>query len=140
MQMRGSLAALLLLVATAAPGAPACLSWGPEPVTLSGRLVCETFPGPPNYENIAQGDQAETYWILHLETSVCVGGVDDLGQDHSEAGIQRMQLVVTAEAYEKYRELVGRSVEVKGKLMTGFSGHHHTKVLLIVAELRGSEH
>jgi len=137
--MKATLSALLLAIASAAPGVAACLSWGPDAVVLSGKLMSETFPGPPNYESIAKGDKPETYWILHLEEPVCVDGVDDLGQGHREPSVEQIQLVLTPEAYEKYRALVGSEVTATGTLMAPISGHHHTKVLLETAELGKSE-
>lgn len=137
--MRPTLATLLLIFGLEAPGVADCLRWGPASVSLSGKLVSETFPGPPNYESVAKGDQPETYWILLLEKPVCVDGVDDLGQGHLEARVERIQLVLTPELQKKHRASVGSLVEVMGMFMAAVSGHHHTKVLLEVTDLRESE-
>ncbi|GMU67631.1 MAG: hypothetical protein AMXMBFR36_39050 [Acidobacteriota bacterium] len=137
--MRPTLAALLLSLGLAASGVADCLSWGPGAASLSGKLVSETFPGPPNYESIAKGDQPETHWILLLEKPVCVDGVDDLGQGHLEAGVERIQLVLTPELHKKHRASLGGIVEVTGMFMAAVSGHHHTRVLLEATELRESE-
>jgi hypothetical protein len=137
--MRPTLAALLLVLGLEAPGVAECHGWSPASVSLSGKLVSETFPGPPNYESVAQGDQPETYWILLLEKPVCVDGVDDLGQGHLEARVERIQLVLTPELQKKHHASVGSLVEVTGMFMAAVSGHHQTKVLLEVTELRKAE-
>lgn len=108
-------------------------------MSLSGKLVSETFPGPPNYESVAKGNPPEIYWILLLEKPVCVDGVDDLGQGQVEARVERIQLVLTPELQKEYRASVGSFVDVTGMFMAAASGHHHTKVLLEVTELRESE-
>jgi hypothetical protein len=35
-------------------------------VSLRGKLIRHTFPGPPNYENIKEGDCPETRWVLEI--------------------------------------------------------------------------
>ncbi len=37
-----------------------CLKYEPNVVTLSGTLIRETHSGPPDYENVANGDKPET--------------------------------------------------------------------------------
>jgi hypothetical protein len=49
-----------------------CVNYEPDLVSLNGKIIRKTFPGPPNYENIKTGDQPETYWILILTTPLCV--------------------------------------------------------------------
>ena len=41
-----------------APGE--CLLYEPQIVSLAGTLRRKTFPGRPNYESVARGDEAET--------------------------------------------------------------------------------
>jgi len=45
---------------TAPPAAAVCLAYAPFRVSLSGTLERRTYPGHPNYESIALGDEAET--------------------------------------------------------------------------------
>ena len=60
---------LILLSPTAALAE--CLKDG-EKVAFTGKISRETFPGPPNYESIDDGDTPETYWILTINTPRCV--------------------------------------------------------------------
>jgi hypothetical protein len=49
-----------------------CVSYEPSHVTLQGTLVRKTFPGPPNYESVKNGDKPQTSWILELQENICV--------------------------------------------------------------------
>ena len=117
-----------------------CLSYEPGAVKLSGILVRKTFPGPPNYEDIHRGDRPETYWLLNLPQPVCVDEDKrdpDLNPAHD--GIRIVQLVLTGEAYKKYKNLVGKRVVATGTLFCEHTGHHHTPVLLTVNALARAE-
>lgn len=119
--------------ATAAAQRP-CLSYEPAAVKLAGVVGRVTFPGPPNYTSVRRGDRPEVVWVITLARPVCVEG-DEVNDP--EAGVARVQLVFTegAAAYRKYRGLVGRRVEVTGKLFHGHTGHHRTDVLIVVEEI-----
>jgi hypothetical protein len=39
-------------------------------VSLSGRLVQQTYPGPPDFESVTKGDAPLVIWILQLEIGV----------------------------------------------------------------------
>jgi hypothetical protein len=124
-------ALLLLLLPTLNAAAQDCLSYEPAAVRLTGTIVRKTFPGPPNYESVAKGDQPETYLILHLSGPVCTtaGGDND-----AEVGVTDMQLILTGKQYARYGKLVGRRapVTLTGKLSHAITGHHHTPVLMEV--------
>src|SRR5215813_15064234 len=49
-----------------------CLSYEPTVVKLRGTIISRTFPGPPNYESIREGDTPEAYWLLVLPRPACV--------------------------------------------------------------------
>ena len=113
-----------------------CLSYEPAVVHIHGTLIRETFPGPPNYENIRKGDAAETSWFLKLESSICVN--EDKSEPElnpSQKNIRRVQLVLEAEAYDKYKALLGQRVVATGTLFGSHTGHHRTPVLLTVNSL-----
>ena len=111
-----------------------CLAYEPAVVRLDGRMQRRTFPGPPNYSSIQEGDRPEVQWILYLSSPVCVSATpgDDLN-GVNESGITAMQLVIMITGDEKrYAPLIGKEVQVKGTLFHSFSGHHRTPVLLKV--------
>jgi hypothetical protein len=109
-------------------------------VKLTGTLIRQTFPGPPNYESVRKGDRAETVWLLVLASPVCVD-VDkgDPELNPAKSGVSRIQLEVGAGVYKKYKGLVGTRVVATGTLFAEISGHHHTPVLLTVSTLAKAE-
>ena len=111
-----------------------CLKYEPEVVQLQGKVKRVVFPGPPNYESVKDGDQPEAHYVLFLPKGVCVQGdpKDEINSE-SEKEITSMQLMITS--YNKYRPLLGKNVNVKGKLMHSHTGHHHTNVLLQVESM-----
>jgi hypothetical protein len=117
------LIALLLLSATAQPAALAaqCLRYGD--VRLAGRLVQQTYPGPPDFESVTNGDEPLVIWILQLDYGVCI-----VSRDLSYPGAyneREIQLVLgndpyaRTERYEPYRYLLGQRIAVTGRLLPG---------------------
>lgn len=129
----------VLALSAVAPTLAECLQWSSENVALVGKLEAQTFPGAPNYESVEAGDEPEIHWLLCLEQPICVDGVDDLGFDHPEISVSEVQLLLKPKDYERYRSLLNGEVEVKGKLLSRESGHHHTNVLLEISELRAQD-
>ena len=114
-----------------------CLSYEPTVVSLKGKLVRKTFPGPPEYESIRKGDRKETYWFIELERPVCVN--EDPEQPDINAAyddIPEIQLAVDPAQYLRYKALVGREVLASGTLLGEFNGHHHTAVFLMLKDIQ----
>ena len=103
----------------------------------SGRIL--GVEGATTEVNLAEGDffrdTPETYWVLTLKQDACVQGDpgDDLNTEDEE-NVQAFQLIL--DNYDKYRKLVGKGAIVKGTLLQGFTGHHHTPVLLYVDSIK----
>ena len=68
------LTAVLLLSTVSGSGSLAaeCLRYGA--VTLTGRLVQQTYPGPPDYESVTRADEPLIIWVLQLDRGICVDG------------------------------------------------------------------
>jgi hypothetical protein len=128
--MRAALVLVVLLAASAAACAD-CLGYT-GPVELAGVLARRVFPGPPNYESVARGDRPETAWLLRLDQPACVAAdaSDATGFNVAVANVREIQLAVTPEQYQRYRDRVGRRVALSGTLFGAETGHHHTPVLL----------
>ena len=108
-----------------------------QPMSMRGWLVRRTFAEQPNYESIAGGDRAATYYFLSLRRPVCVdAGLDELGPQAAEEGIPEVQLVFSAgaAAFEVLRPYLGKTVECRGRLQHAVTGHHHSLVLLAGAD------
>jgi Domain of unknown function (DUF4431) len=114
-----------------------CLAYEPQSVTLEGRIFRKDFPGPPNFESSARGDERMRYWILRLDSPVCVDRSTNevnVAEDH----VREIQLAFEDDAfYKKYRRVVarGQRFRVAGSLFHQFSGHHVRKILIIVKSL-----
>ena len=130
--------ALFLFAALSAFGSPG-LRYEPEEVSLQGVIRRQTFPGPPNYENIAKGDKPETYWILELSGPVNVAETKGSDLDVAESDVRSVQLVfeiLSEKSYKDYPDFVGKHVTVTGQLFHSISGHHKTKVLIKVRSIK----
>ncbi len=123
----------LILLTSSEPSSPAqkCVAYEPDTVSLTGTIKRHTFPGPPNFESVAKGDQPKQVWVLRLTRPICVSASGDQGE---EKNVSDLQLVFTdaEKEYPRYRPFVGRRVTVNGTLFHAQTGHHHTTVLLTV--------
>jgi hypothetical protein len=114
------------MIGLAAPASAACLSYA-DRVELTGNFETKIFPGPPNFESVADGDAPERVMLLHLAAPVCVtAGTGD--SDAAVAAIAEIQLVPNDALSRSFRN--GKRVTLSGKLMGPETGHHHTAVLL----------
>ena len=97
------------------------------------------FAGPPNYESIKHGDLKETAIILTLIARTCTTGSDPDRVDVPEIGIREMQLVIKKAAdWKTVRRRMGKRVKVTGTLFHAITGHHLTRVLIDVADVRAA--
>lgn len=126
-----SVALCSMLVCTA--HAADCLKYEPAVVSLSGELHRATFPGRPNFESVASGDEPETGFYLTLKQPLCTQG-DAAGEQEAQEGVREVQLVLTQKQYAQWRPKLGQQVTMRGSLFAAFSGHHHAPVLLRVAQ------
>ncbi len=131
----GAKVAPLLLAAFCLPAwAGSCLNYG-EVIALKGVLSRHTFPEQPNYESIANGDAAATYFFVSPSAPVCVAAGAGQSDEPAEPSVKRIQLVFApgTNGYAPLRPYLGRQVDCAGSLMHAISGHHHSPVLLLGA-------
>ena len=136
--MRLAIPAFALLIGlSASASAQQCLGYGPT-VSLSGTMRSKVFPGPPNYESIKRGDRRETAIILSLATPTCTTAGNPANTvDVAETDIREVQLVITKQSdWKLVKRLLGKPVVLTGTLFHSHTGHHRTKVLLTVAEVK----
>jgi len=126
----GALVVMGLMVARTA--AEPCIQYEPTEVQLEGRVVRETFPGPPNHESVEAGDTPEVVWILTLDRPVCVDASRTDEENPKEADVTRVQLVLEPWQYDKYKAFVGHQAWVQGTLFHATTGHHHEAILMSV--------
>lgn len=121
MMARMAAAGLSLLLAGTAQ-AESCLPLNGA-ATLIGTLSRRVFPGPPNYRSVQQGDRAESYWFIDLDTTVCVG---------SQSGLSSFQLVVLPMQQQQGAAYLGNTARVTGVLLRAGNPHQHTPVVVQV--------
>jgi hypothetical protein len=122
----GILSAIPRLASAVAP----CLEY--EFVNLSGTLVRQTHPGPPDYEDVAKGDEPQVIWILLLDRRICV--VDSDPRYPREYNEREVQLVLEPDQYAQYRNLLGKKVRATGKLLHG-GARYHKRLVLTASEI-----
>jgi hypothetical protein len=134
------LGVLVTCVGTTVAPASECIEDG-QSVTFEGRVSRETFPGPPNYESIDDGDQPETVWILTLDSAQCVVGksMEDGSPIEIAKSTTRFQLAFEDQSvYGAQKRLVEQRAIVNGQIFAGQSGHHHTKALVAVKRIKAA--
>ena len=98
-----------------------CFSEG-DKIIADGTLVLETFPGPPNYESIKNGDKAEKVWVVDLDGPVrCAKGAPEWGSRN------KMQVIVNSTKPDIFQN---KHVSVYGSLVYAETGHHRTPLLV----------
>ena len=117
-----------------------CLRYS-EHVALRGVLSRHTFAEQPNYESIAQGDAKASYFFVTPAQPYCVAQGKNRGEfEPAEPKIVRVQLFLGARDYDRLRPYLGAKVVCLGTLEHGFTGHHHSPVLLGGAKCRPANH
>lgn len=136
--------ALMVLLSAVVPlfAGNAVVTYEPAVVELTGKLDLQTFPGPPNYESIRNGDEIERHFYLRLDAPVDVlpkGEHPTIDNPEPERNVRIMQLVVGYNENELFKRLrkigEGGRVRVLGTLFHRFTGHHHSRILLTVQKL-----
>lgn len=106
-------------------------------VHVSGRLAHKAFAGPPNYVDSRHGDARESVPMLSLSVPLCVHRE---GASPGERGARpaRLKAVQVLDVHEQLAGDAGqrcaRRCTLTGRLVEAESGHHHTPVMLELAD------
>ena len=133
-----ALATMILAAGRLSVAANRAYHYEPENVVLSGKIERQTFPGPPNYEDIKTGDQIETGWYLRLDEMIDVNTSkqDTDPNAESEKDIKVLQLAFNPDGPARKTEAeTGKRICLRGHLFHSLTGHHHSRVLLWVDEV-----
>ncbi len=112
-----------------------CLSYGANAV-LSGRVETRDYPGPPNYRDVAAGDQKQTVFLLQLDAPICTTAG---GGETAERDVAELQLAFdwtssrSTAAYQAVASGAGARFALEGELFRGRAREHRTPLLLLVA-------
>jgi hypothetical protein len=136
---------LILLILFACPSFASnqVLTYGPSIVELTGTLDLQTFPGPPNYESIRNGDEIERHFYLKLDKDIDVlpqGANSEIENPEKERNVRVIQLSISEEddkLWDRFRKLgKGAHVKIQGTLFHRFTGHHHSRILMVVSKMQ----
>lgn len=102
---------------------------------MNGFVWREAFAGPPNYESLIT-DRREVYWLLVLPSPIeLVASSPEDDSSYVVADITRLQLMLSAEQYNKHRNLVLSDAHVTGLIWPSVTGHHNGDALIEVEEM-----
>ena len=124
--MRIAAATFLALIWAAAADAGGCPTFAGREWEFTGYLVNRIYPGPPNYESVTSGDKPVTRWYLQLRWPACFAEYRDLS---------KFQLSLTPQEVDRYRQFLGKEINVKGTLEEGVPGLHTTSLVVHVSSL-----
>ena len=103
----------------------------PQIAELTGTLYQKTYPGPPEYSSIEDGDRPESPLFLTLTepVDVALAQPEEEPFNQPEQGVREIQIVFSNE--DPPEELWSRGVIVKGTLFSAHTGHHRRRVLMM---------
>jgi hypothetical protein len=113
-----------LAVAAAFTADASCLDYGA--MSLTGRVVRQTYAGPPDFESVTKGDQPIVIYLLQLDYTLCIVESQLLAQNTREVQLEwRAGDPAT---------LLGKKVTVTGELIRG-GARHDKRVVMVAAEI-----
>ncbi len=123
--------------ASARPGvADSCYHYRPAAVSLTGRLIQRTLPGPPNYQSIARGDRPQVVDLLILDAPICtIPDYKDSPNTDAFQGQDTIQVRRAESTWREVRRLSGKRVVVKGTLAEWALGPDRTPVVIDPTEV-----
>jgi len=105
-----------------------------EPTHLEGQLSFRIFAGPPNFEDVQQGDTPEPGYVLTLAEPICLSGDADFADPAYM--FDEVQLVPTEATATTMRALRDRMVSADlTNPMPAMTGHHHRPLVAWVAAI-----
>ncbi|MEN3975461.1 hypothetical protein [Emcibacter sp. SYSU 3D8] len=127
---------VLGLSCTAALAEPACLTYGPAPVALTGMVNSLQVSGPPGYGATPKTDAIVQVPILQLSPAICVDGDPANPANTPEQNLNSVQLVFQPGGPQFRAELAGTSFVVSGTLAHASGPEHITPVVLMVGDIK----
>lgn len=119
-------------------GNPGCLLYD-DPLVLQGVIVEKTYPGPPRYHSLKEGDEPETHWILIPDNPLCAwtdSKPDEYTTHYPAFNVTELQLALPPGGYDEYAHLAGQKVLVAGELFSQSAIHHRTRALVRVVHIK----
>jgi hypothetical protein len=135
--LRALVAIGAIFFASSVASAGECLEYEPALVAIKGVVSLKPAYGPPGFGEDPKHDAREDYLALTLDTPVCMkASSEPHTEDVAETEIKAMQLVFrNGGVFQQAKRWIGMRISVAGSLYHGYTGHHHTTVLLKVREI-----
>ena len=119
----------------------AVLFYEPEVVTLSGVLMRDTQPGPPNWESIEAGDRAVSFWYLKTDRAYSIRNSDpDYETYEGDYNYDREDVSEFMLSFKEHQPNLraGQRISVAGTLYGSHTGWHFKPVVMMVMDVRSS--
>lgn len=111
-------------------------SFEPNVSIIEGTLITRLHYGPPNFGEDPDNDEEEYPFILLLDDPINVIAKETDTFNSSISNISEIQLVLKGNPdVDMAKQYKNRHIKVQGTLFSAFTGHHHTKVLMVVDEV-----
>lgn len=88
-------------------------------IQLEGTLITQTYPGPPNYESIEDGDRKMDIWVLKLDKPIsCIlwSEKDDNGNDIESYGGDLVRVIPFSHTDSELKNYENKSVTLIGRV------------------------
>lgn len=108
----------------------------PNVSIIEGTLITRLHYGPPNFGEDPENDDEEYPFILLLDDPISVIAKETDTINSNISDVSEIQLVLRGNPYvDMAKEYKNKHIKVQGTLFSAFTGHHHTKVLMVVDEV-----
>lgn len=108
----------------------------PNVSIIEGTLITRLHYGPPNFGEDPDNDEEEYPFILLLDNPINVVAKETDTINSSISNVSEIQLVLKGNSdVDMAKQYKDKHVKVQGTLFSAFTGHHHTKVLMVVDEV-----
>ncbi|RXO32061.1 DUF4431 domain-containing protein [Salmonella enterica] len=108
-----------------------------DKITVTGELFIQDFPGPPNFEDISNGDKKVRVLMLHVDSSTRLDCVidtyyseDKINSNSKEEGWNEFMELIPEGEIHQYNRFIGSRVSITGHVFLAASPYHYTPVLI----------
>ncbi len=114
--------------------ASVCSQYAPNLETLSGVLVKHVSNQQADKPLITENVNYQEYWILELADVRCMAG-KSTSLNRPYGNISKVQLHLNLKQFELVKQLIGKTINVRGVLWQAHSRYHQTAIVMSVSEL-----
>jgi hypothetical protein len=104
----------------------------PEVITLKGKISRELFWGPPSYGEDTLIDLKERVYIFYPENALDLEADSSFEFNIAQKDVEALQLVIDSIP----PNLLETTITAKGTLFGAHTGHHFTKALMNVSDIK----